>query len=72
MTIQHDFPFDPTNGYTLDRLRAIRGPEEPEGFREFWAAAGDVEDPIIAMIRNRPAMQRLHISKHLAAVRLRR
>ena len=36
MTIQHDFPFDPTNGYTLDRLRAIRGPEEPEGFREFW------------------------------------
>jgi len=36
MTIQHDFPFDPTNGFTLDQLRAIRGPEEPEGFREFW------------------------------------
>lgn len=36
MAIQHDYPFDPTNGMTQDQLLAVRGPEEPAGFREFW------------------------------------
>ena len=36
MTIKHDFPFDPTNGHTLEQLLAVRGPEEPAGFRAFW------------------------------------
>ena len=36
MTIQHDFPFDPANGMTQEQLLAVRGPEEPAGFREFW------------------------------------
>ena len=36
MSIQHDFPFDPTNGMTQEQLLAVRGPEEPVGFRDFW------------------------------------
>lgn len=34
--IKHDFPFDPSNGHTAEQLLALRGPEEPEGFRSFW------------------------------------
>ena len=34
--IKHDYSFDPTNGHTLEQLLAIRGPEEPAGFKEFW------------------------------------
>ena len=34
--IKHDYPFDPTNGHTQEQLLAIRGPEEPAGFKEFW------------------------------------
>ena len=36
MKIEHDFPFDPTNGRTLAQLQDIRGPEEPEKFQAFW------------------------------------
>ena len=36
MAITHKFPFDPTNGYTLEKLLEIRAPESPEGFEEFW------------------------------------
>ena len=36
MAITHAFPFDPTNGHTLEQLLAIRNKSEPEGFREFW------------------------------------
>jgi cephalosporin-C deacetylase len=32
----HSYPFDPAHGYDLDRLRAIRPPEEPAGFDAFW------------------------------------
>ena len=34
--IQHDYPFDPTNGLTLDELKAIPGGQGPAGFEEFW------------------------------------
>ena len=34
--IRHNFDFDPTNGYTPEQLLAVRGPEEPAGFRDFW------------------------------------
>ena len=34
--IKHDYPFDPTNGHTPEQLLAVRGPEEPSGFKEFW------------------------------------
>jgi cephalosporin-C deacetylase len=32
----HAFPFDPTYGYTLETLRAVGAPEEPEYFESFW------------------------------------
>ena len=34
--IQHDFPFDPTNGLTPEELSRIPAPQEPAGFRDFW------------------------------------
>ena len=34
--IKHEFPFDPTNGKTLEQLLEIKGPEEPAGFKNFW------------------------------------
>jgi cephalosporin-C deacetylase len=36
--LPHSFHFDPTYGYTLDRLLQIEGPEEPPDFSEFWRA----------------------------------
>lgn len=33
---KHDFPFDPTHGYTLQQLLAITPPEPAEGFESFW------------------------------------
>lgn len=33
---RHDFPFDPTNGMSLEQLLAVQPQEEPAGFREFW------------------------------------
>lgn len=32
----HQFDFDPTYGYTLDRLLTVRPPREPKTFRQFW------------------------------------
>jgi len=32
----HDYPFDPANGHTEEQLLAVRGPEEPAGFKAFW------------------------------------
>ena len=32
----HDFPFDPSYGYDLDRLLAIEPPAPPDGFVAFW------------------------------------
>lgn len=40
-TMQHSFPFDPTYGYTRDRLLAIMPPAAPAGFDEFWRATHD-------------------------------
>ncbi|MCB8878737.1 acetylxylan esterase [Acidisoma cellulosilytica] len=34
----HPFDFDPTQGFDLDRLRAIRPPEAAPGFDAFWQA----------------------------------
>ena len=34
----HDFPFDPTYGFGLAALRAMRPPEAPTGFARFWRA----------------------------------
>ncbi|MDQ8194249.1 acetylxylan esterase [Coraliomargarita sp. SDUM461004] len=34
--ITHDFPFDPTYGYTLDDLLAVTAPAEPADFQSFW------------------------------------
>lgn len=38
MSIKHEYPFDPTNGKTLDELLAIKSSPEPEGFADFWRA----------------------------------
>lgn len=35
-TLVHEHPFDPTYGYDLDELLAIKGPEQPHGFEAFW------------------------------------
>lgn len=40
-TIQHNHPFDPTYGYSLEQLLALQPPEEPEGFEAFWRATFD-------------------------------
>ena len=34
----HPFDFDPTYGLGLDELRAMRPPQAPPGFDEFWRA----------------------------------
>jgi cephalosporin-C deacetylase len=34
--ISHDFPFDPTYGYTLNDLLAVTAPAEPADFKSFW------------------------------------
>ncbi len=36
MAIQHDFPFDPTNGHTLEQFLKIASPEAPADFEAFW------------------------------------
>jgi cephalosporin-C deacetylase len=36
--IDHPFDFDPTYGLGLDELRAMRPPQAPPGFDEFWRA----------------------------------
>lgn len=33
---QHDFKFDPSYGYDLEKLKSIQPPEAPEDFAEFW------------------------------------
>lgn len=33
---QHDYPFDPSYGYDLQDLLAVKPPPEPEGFAEIW------------------------------------
>ncbi len=37
--LAHDFPFDPTYGYSLHDLLRVRGPEGPADFADFWRAA---------------------------------
>ncbi|HYF49707.1 MAG TPA: acetylxylan esterase [Planctomycetota bacterium] len=34
--MKHDFPFDPTYGYTLERMLTIQPPAPPEDFERFW------------------------------------
>lgn len=34
--MDHQFPFDPTYGYTLEALRQVAAPEEPADFAGFW------------------------------------
>ncbi len=36
MLIPHNFPFDPTYGYTLEQLLAVRAPNIPKDFAAFW------------------------------------
>lgn len=36
MAVQHNYSFDPTNGYTQEELLQIQSPAEVEGFADFW------------------------------------
>lgn len=36
MSIQHNYSFDPSNGYTQEELLQIQSPPEVEGFADFW------------------------------------
>ncbi len=38
---KHNYPFDPTYGYSQDQLLAIKPPAEPAGFVEFWQKTYD-------------------------------
>jgi cephalosporin-C deacetylase len=38
MPFTHDYPFDPTYGYSLERLLAVEPPPEPGDFSGFWRA----------------------------------
>jgi cephalosporin-C deacetylase len=38
VTVEHPYDFDPTYGLGLDALRAIRPPQAPPGFDDFWRA----------------------------------
>ena len=35
---KHEYAFDPTYGYSLERLLAVGAPPEPAGFGGFWQA----------------------------------
>lgn len=35
-TYPHNYPFDPSYGYSLDTLLQVEPPPEPEGFEAFW------------------------------------
>ncbi|WP_335940737.1 acetylxylan esterase [Streptomyces sp. PTD5-9] len=37
-SFEHDFPFDPAHGYTLDDLMRVPAPEAPDDFDAFWRA----------------------------------
>lgn len=39
--IAHDFPFDPTYGYRLGDLLAVRAPDMPDDFDTFWRCRYD-------------------------------
>jgi cephalosporin-C deacetylase len=34
--LEHSFPFDPTYGYSLEKLLAVPAPDGPADFEEFW------------------------------------
>jgi cephalosporin-C deacetylase len=56
--LAHDFGFDPTYGYDLDRLLAVGAPAEPAGFAGFWreryAAALAVDpDPVLGPMEDK-------------------
>lgn len=36
MKIKHDYPYDPTFGYTQEDLLKVMNPEPPEDFERFW------------------------------------
>ncbi|AUB85275.1 acetylxylan esterase [Candidatus Thiodictyon syntrophicum] len=38
MHFTHEYPFDPSYGYSLDDLRAVAPPPEPADFAAFWTA----------------------------------
>ena len=36
LAFEHDYKFDPSYGYDLEKLKSITPPEAPEDFAEFW------------------------------------
>ena len=42
MNIEHNFPFDPTNGMTLTELLQVPSTEEPADFQDFWKETYDL------------------------------
>jgi cephalosporin-C deacetylase len=50
--MEHPYDFDPTYGFGLDALRAVRPPAAPEGFEAFWQGRYDRAlrvDPAVRM-----------------------
>lgn len=56
--LPHDFPFDPTYGYTLDRLLALRPPTEPAGFETFWRETFDTTTAVPLAMTSEPVESR--------------
>lgn len=53
--LRHDFPFDPTYGYSLDDLLAVAPPDPPADFDRFWQARFDrVRARAVAARRSSP------------------
>lgn len=59
MNIPHDFDFDPTYGYTLEELLAVRAPAAPAGFMDFWRGTYDAaaDQPLNLEKREVPSPQ---------------
>ncbi|MDO1582295.1 acetylxylan esterase [Rhizobium oryzicola] len=51
----HSFPFDPTYGYSLERLQQVGVPEAPEGFDVFWRQKYDAALAVPVQVERKPS-----------------
>jgi cephalosporin-C deacetylase len=55
----HQFPFDPTHGYDLNRLLQVRAPMEPPGYVEFWRSMHEETFRLPLDLQTRPSPQKV-------------
>ena len=54
-TLRHHYNFDPTHGYTLERLLSVSAPDEPEDFQAFWRERFDAAARLAPRSNLRPS-----------------